>query len=243
VTTPLALPAREAGWRADAGFLARWVLLGAGSGAVAGGIIGGVGGRIAMFVLRLTSSDLLSGALTDDGFEIGVVTFATVELILVTTIIGAVGGVAYVAMRDFFPAGFRIVAWAVACGTVGGSVIITTDGIDFRLLEPLWLAVAMFIAIPAAGGAWTADIVERVRHRGRVATPLSVLGGLALVPLLFGPILVAGPLFGAVVLAGRSSALRGGVDEWWGRALALTFYATVVGLGGRALWHDVTTVL
>ena len=67
----LTLPSPTKGWKADAGFLGRWILLGAGAGAISGALIGGVGGRIAMLVLRLTSSDLLRGAITDDGFEIG----------------------------------------------------------------------------------------------------------------------------------------------------------------------------
>ena len=88
----LTLPSPTKGWKADTGFLGRWILLGAGAGAISGALIGGVGGRIAMLVLRLTSSDRLRGATTDDGFEIGVITFATVQLIILTGIIGAVGG-------------------------------------------------------------------------------------------------------------------------------------------------------
>jgi hypothetical protein len=41
---------------------------GVSSGSVAGLLIGGVGGRLAMFVLRLTSDPALRGAKTDDGF-------------------------------------------------------------------------------------------------------------------------------------------------------------------------------
>ena len=239
----LTLPNHAAGPKADSGFLGRWILLGAGAGAISGAVIGGVGGRLAMFVLRLTSSDLLRGATTDDGFEIGVITFDTVALIILTTIIGAVGGVAYVAMRNFISARWRVAAWGLACGSVGGAVIISDDGIDFLLLEPLSLAVAMFIVIPAAGGAWMADIVERVGRSGTAPMWLSVLGGLALLPMLFGPILILGPVFALVVVAARWAPLRTGVDQWWGRVIALSLYAVLVGLSSRALLDDVTTIL
>ena len=239
----LTLPSPTKGWKADTGFLGRWILLGAGAGAISGALIGGVGGRIAMLVLRLTSSDLLRGATTDDGFEIGVITFATVELIVLTGIIGAVGGVAYVALRNFIPPRWRIAAWGLACGSVGGAVIISDDGIDFRLLDPLSLAVAMFIVIPAAGGAWMADIIERVSRSDTLPVGLSVLGGLALVPMLFGPVLAFGPLFGLVVLAARWTPMRAGIDSWWGQAAALTIYAAIVIFSTRALLGDVTSIL
>ena len=46
---------------------------------------------------------------------------------------------------------------------LGGSAILHADGIDFRVLEPRLLSVAMFIAIPAAGAALMAVLVERRR--------------------------------------------------------------------------------
>ena len=49
----------------------RSVLLGAAAGAWAGLLIGGIGGRVAMGVLRVTSKDTVRGRISDDGFEIG----------------------------------------------------------------------------------------------------------------------------------------------------------------------------
>lgn len=46
-------------------------------GLVTGLLIGGVGGRLAMFLLRLTSSESLHGVETDDGFIIGSLTSDT----------------------------------------------------------------------------------------------------------------------------------------------------------------------
>jgi hypothetical protein len=53
--------------------------LGAGvsAGFVAGVLIGGVGGRLAVLLLRVTSDPRLHGSQTDDGFTIGVVSTLT----------------------------------------------------------------------------------------------------------------------------------------------------------------------
>ena len=54
-------------------------------GAAAGALIGGVGGRIAMRVLMLTSDDTVRGLQSDDDFEIGRFTLAnTIALLIIT---------------------------------------------------------------------------------------------------------------------------------------------------------------
>ena len=86
------------------------MLLGASSGALAGFLIGGVLGRIAMFVLRLTSPDAVMGRESDDGFTIGQISTETLFLIVVTTTLGALVGVAYVAARPAVPGRWMIAA-------------------------------------------------------------------------------------------------------------------------------------
>ena len=73
------------------------------AGALAGAVIGGIGGRLVMLLLRLTSDPSLHGRLTDDGFTIGVVTFGTLFLLVLTTVGGATGGAAYLAIRSWLP--------------------------------------------------------------------------------------------------------------------------------------------
>jgi hypothetical protein len=63
--------------REDARRVAWRVLVGAAAGAIAGLVVGGIGGRLAMLLLRLTSPDVAIGLVSDDGFEIGVVTTST----------------------------------------------------------------------------------------------------------------------------------------------------------------------
>ena len=67
----------------------------------------------------------------------------------------------YVAIRRALPVAWRVWAWTLVGATVGGSLILHADGVDFNLLEPTGLAVAMFVAIPAGGAALMALWVER----------------------------------------------------------------------------------
>ncbi len=64
---------------------------GVSAGFISGVLIGGVGGRLAMLVLRLTSDPALRGAQTDDGFTIGVFSTETLFLLGVTAGLGIVG--------------------------------------------------------------------------------------------------------------------------------------------------------
>ena len=146
----------------DAKMLARYATLGAAAGGLGGLLVGGIGGRIAMFVLRLTSPDSIRGVESDDGFEMGRFDISsTIDLFVVTTILGIVGGLIVVVGRPFFPRKLAPFGWALAAGAIVGATIVQDDGVDFTLLEPVELAVAMFIAIPAIGAYVIAEIVYR----------------------------------------------------------------------------------
>lgn len=155
--------------RIDARNVAGWVALGLGAGALSGLIVGGVGGRLAMLVLRRESPGA-RGLTSDAGFEIGRVTLSgTLELMTVTVLLGAVGGLAYVAVRGGLPAAARIPAAALVGATGGGSAFIEPDGIDLLVLGPLWFALVAFIGLPAVAAATTAAIVEWRARDGRAS--------------------------------------------------------------------------
>src|SRR5262245_33209394 len=79
---------------------AAWlVLAGTAAGAVAGLLVGGVGGRLAMLLLRVTSPDSVVGLTSDDGFEIGVVSTQTFSLLFATTVLGGLAGAGYAGLR------------------------------------------------------------------------------------------------------------------------------------------------
>lgn len=169
------------------------------------GIVGiGLGSRLAMFLLRLTSPNSVVGVESDDAFVIGRFTLAgTYNLVTIGAAVGFIGAIAYVAVAAWLvgPVWFRRLTVGVAGGAVGGAILVHSDGIDFHVLEPLSFAVALFVGLPAlvavllatvadavaAPGSWTAQ------SRWRWVVPLVLI---ALAPL---SLLVVVPL--AVVVA------------------------------------------
>lgn len=127
-------------------------------GAASGLAWGGVGGRIAMRVVFLTSSEGVRGLTSDDGFEIGTISGATVFLLIFTMVLGGIAGLVVGVLR-MITAG---PTWVVALGTgvataaFGGAAIVHTDGVDFRFLDPLWLTIGLFVLIP---GLWGASVI------------------------------------------------------------------------------------
>lgn len=247
-TTARPAPAAS-GLRVVAGRLSSAALI----GFLTGVVVGGLGGRLVMLVLRLTSDPFLRGLETDDGFTIGVVSRETMFLVILTAFLGVVGALVYLAIRPWLPPRVRPWTAGVVAGAVGGAVAIRPDGIDFTLLEPLWLAVAMFIALPAAYGVVLAVLVERSFRRPVGERWRSLIGLPLLLPLLPLPIALGlrGPVQTGVLLAaipvlwllsrgrGLASAWTTPVVTWIGR----TALAAVTALAVVVLVRDVVAVL
>lgn len=155
---------------------------------------------MAMFVLRLTSDPSLLGLPTDDDFTIGVFSAATGFLVIFTAILGVLGGLFYLLIRAWFPRRARAGVAGVLAGLVGGAIVIDPGGIDFTLLDPLPLAVAMFIVLPALYGLAVSGIVERWAQSDSFLNR-SRLWALGLIPLLaFGGFGLRGLVLIPVVL-------------------------------------------
>lgn len=133
-------------------------------------------------------------------------------------------------------------------GEIGGALVIRPDGIDFRLLEPLSLAVLMFIGLPGVYGVVTSVLAERFLERSAffrdsalsfagpaLLLPFALLGGVGILVVgSVGLVLVlslAGPRLAWI----RSSRLV----TWLGRA----GLASVGMVASIALIRDVTEVL
>lgn len=236
------------GWQQDLSVSARRVSAVAVAGLLAGVAIGGVGGRLAMLLLRLTSSDAIHGLESDDGFVIGQVSGATVFLLLFTGVLGVIGAMAYFAIRAWIPAGSRAVWAGVFGAAVGGAGVVHPDGIDFVVLQPLWLAVALFVALPALYGVAMSVLVERGLRRadeGRGGR-LWFLGLLPLIALgLLGPpgivllLLLAGAWWLHRSAPAVAAVWRSPPVVWTGRALLLAFTAW----SGWLLVRDATEIL
>ncbi len=204
-----------------------------------GVVIGGLGGRLAMLLLRVTSDSGLHGVQTDDGFTIGRISFETLFLLGVTAGLGIVGGLFYLVVRRWIPRAGRIPIMSLFFALVGGAGIIGTPSeVDFSRLSPLSLAVGLFIAIPAAYGAAMPWLTERLLRDDSILrrTRWGWIAGLA--PLLFANVVGLLVLLGAlgILALGRANpalvaAWRTRVATWLGRtALAAMAILAATGL-------------
>jgi hypothetical protein len=206
---------------------ARWLGAGVTGGFACGLLFGGVGGRLAMLLLRLTSDPSLRGTETDDGFTIGVFSAATVFLLTVTSALGILGGLAYLVARGWFPPRWRFPAMALFFGAVGSAGVIRPEGIDFTLLSPLPLAIAMFVAIPVAYGVGMPLLVESLLREGSWIRRTRWGWLAALLPLAVANVFGAAVLGIAAVVLGLTVATPGLLRYWrspivtWGGRLAL----------------------
>ncbi len=79
---------------------------------------------------------------------------------------GIILGLLYALARRFLPQRGRLSAFAAVTAALGGATFVHADGIDYALLDPLWLAIAFFVALPALAGLSVAWLVERLEARG-----------------------------------------------------------------------------
>jgi hypothetical protein len=199
-------------------------------GASTGALIGGVGGRIAMRVLFLTSDDAVKGVTSDDGFEIGRFTLGdTLGLVLLTALLGVLAALLLLVARPFLaPLGSLVVPLMAAFyGVVGGAMMVHRGGVDFNILEPAALAIALFTAICAAFGAAVAWLIDAAAATDAwPQTRRWWLLGPPLVLVVIPPFVIAGFAAGAFNWL-ETTAARG---TWRWRALEGCALAVMFGL-------------
>ena len=160
------------------------------AGAVAGLLVGGIGGRVVMRILAVAEEGN-RGVTTDAGFVAG--TFSvhgTIELVgFVTLFTGFAGGVLYALVRRWLPEQmrWRIPAW-------GGLLFLCSrgfpldDSFDFKVFGPAGLAVALFGLFPFLYAAVQVPLAERLdsyvpalfRTRAVTALGLAAIAALAI---------------------------------------------------------------
>lgn len=212
------------------------------AGAWVGLLGGGVGGRLAMLVLRLTSPESVHGIESDDGFVVGQVSLATFNLLLACTFIGAVAGAGYWLFRSVVVhRRIRLVSWSLFCGLLGGAVLVKDKGVDFGLLEPIALAVALFIVIPLAAAAAMSLLADRwIASPAPLRSPAGVFRVLPAAVALAVPVPLALALAGsgAWAVMGRLPArVRSGV-----RVAGMSLAAVIAALSASDLGQDITSL-
>lgn len=135
------------------------------AGITTGALVAGLVSRVAMGLLRVTSPDRVNGLQSDDDFTIGKITFAgTYNLMVIGAVVGLIGFATYRVVRPWLigPHWFRRLTLALGAGAVAGSMLVHSNGIDFTALKPKWLAIGLFIALPALFAVALAAMVDSV---------------------------------------------------------------------------------
>ena len=173
------------------------------AGITTGAVVAGLGSRLAMYVLRLTSPESVRGVTSDDGFTIGRVTLSgTYSLLVVGAAVGLIGAGAYRLVAPWLlgPVWFRRLTTGLGSAAVVGGMLVHPDGVDFRLLKPMWLAIGLFVLLPGLFGIAIGPVLDAVKaptswtRKGRRAwlLPVALLASFPmLAPLLAVEVAVA----------------------------------------------------
>jgi hypothetical protein len=219
---------------------ARTLATGIIAGGAAGVLVGGFGSRLAMRVMAMTTPEA-AGRVTDFGARIGEITYGgTLFLFIAGFYLGAIGGMAYLAMRSRLPGrGWRKgLLFGSILLVLSGALLVSSSNPDFRILHPAGLAVAMFLALPLLFGLVLPLLVGLVMPRVAAFRHPVVLGiGVVVVlapTLIFGAVLV----LATVVVGG----MRTQVDEREARTVGTVALVLVGGLLLVRAWALVASV-
>jgi len=213
----------------------RTVAAASAAGALLGVLVGGVGGRLGMALLAAKNPDA-TGRISDDGFRIGQFTLGgTIQLLAACLQLGLIAAMIYLALRGLAlgPRWLRVAELALGATVVFGAILISPDGVDFVILDPPLLPVAVFLVIPAVFSVLLCLLTEHwlAPTAWFARAPVRQVGATLLVWVLTGPLLVVlAAALGLGVVWRRASAsvparLRSGLT-WCTRLLA----------GGVGIW-------
>ncbi|HET7328399.1 MAG TPA: hypothetical protein VFJ14_14060 [Nocardioidaceae bacterium] len=237
--------ATEVSWRAAAEQAVRRLAAMTVGGALAGVLVGGVGGRLAMMLLAAVNPDA-AGVTSDDGFTIGQLTLSgSVQLLGAALQLGLIGAAVYTLLRGLLigPRWFQVLSISVGPAVVVGTQLVHSDGVDFTLLQPLWLTIGLFLLIPALFAACLTLLAERWMRPGGwssraslglvIATLVLWVPVLPLLPLLVVAWLVAELLRRVAVL---EPWVSGPALRWAARGgLGVVFVVAAVDLGRKVV--------
>lgn len=205
-------------------------------GVVAGILVAGLGGRLAMRVIAATSGRAAQGKLTEAEEVVGFITVdGTIGFVLFVGIgAGILSALLYIALRPILPAGrtggllFGAFLLVVAATRLDP---LRADNPDFDIVGPDLLSIAIFGALPLLLGMTVAALTARVS----AAVPLLSSSPATWVPHLgLAPALLVPPITALILLAGavtiavrRLHASRPVVSPDRGIVAARVFVATI----------------
>ncbi len=212
------------------------------AGAVAGLLVAGVAGRLVMRTLAATSGASAQGRLTEAGEVVGRISGdGTVGFIIfIGLFAGLFAGSVFVLLRRWLPATAGpagLVLGIVMLGTFGVTDPLSPDNVDFRVLEPAWLAVALVAGTGLLTGTTFTTLAARLSQVSLAAGRRRLLAypGLVFVALP-SPLLVVAALY-----IGARSMWPNGSSQWLARPLVRR--AGVVGTALLVVGAAATTVV
>jgi hypothetical protein len=134
------------------------------AGVVVGLLVAGLGSRVVMRILALADADA-RGTITENGNRVGDITVGgTLGLVVFVGIPSGVaaGLIVFLARRWLPPRRvWRGLALSLVLLALLGGTVLDADNVDFRLLQPVGLAVALFGALFFLAGSALAMLADR----------------------------------------------------------------------------------
>lgn len=168
------------------------------SGIVAGVVMIGAGGRLAMRLLAITAGEAAQGRITEADEVVGRITQdGTIGFILFNGILGGLlFGFLYMVIRRWLPRGrWGGIAYGSLLLIIGGSRIdpLRAENPDFDIVGPGWLALAVFVALGLAYGMLVSALA------GRYSRVLPLITKERRTIARYAPLLLLAPAFIVIV--------------------------------------------
>lgn len=192
----------------------RTLAVAATSGAIAGLLVAGLGGRLVMRILGATSGNDAQGRVTDADEIVGrITTDGTLGIVIFVGLAGGlVAAAGYIVVRRWLPRNAGVAGLVVGIlllGTIGVADAMSPDNTDFVILGPTWFAITLIVALALLFGITFTSLAARLDAGMPTlgARPRDIPSHAGLLVLALPPVAAVSALY----VAGRA-ALRGKLE-------------------------------